>query len=68
MPLATVKYLFSILLPKYGFFPLETFMTKAIIGHFYLIVACDNMSKIVALYIYIVPTCKLSTKFCRICQ
>ena len=27
-------------------------MTKAIIGHFYLIVACDNTSNIVALYIY----------------
>ena len=51
MPLATVKYLFSTLLPKYRFFPLETFMAKTIIGHFYLIVACDNMCKIVALYI-----------------
>ena len=69
MPLATVKYLFSILLPKYGFFPLETFMTKAMIGLFYFIVACDNMSKIVAIvYIYSTPTCKLSTKFYRIYQ
>ena len=52
MPLATVKYLFSILLQlNMDFFPLETFMTKAIIGHFYLIVASDNMCKIVALYI-----------------
>ena len=52
MPLATVKHLF---LPSFylnmDFFPLETCMTKAIIGHFYLIVACDNMCKIVALYI-----------------
>ena len=53
MPLATVKYLFSTLLPKYGFFPLDTFMAKTIIGNFYLIVACDNMCKIVALYIII---------------
>ena len=43
MPLATVKYLFCILLLKYELFILkERFMTKAIIGHFFLIVACDN--------------------------
>ena len=52
MPLATVKYLFSILLPKCGFFSFWKLLTKAVIGHFYLIVACDNMCKIVVLYIY----------------